>query len=79
MTDEEKSREEQRREAHWNPQERWRVIQETITWADAQKTGGRNLRANRLLEQARKLRDLEQDADNAQGSGSPISSVQTLP
>ena len=33
-----KRSEEQKREAHWDPAERWRVLQETITWAEAQAT-----------------------------------------
>jgi hypothetical protein len=34
--------EEQKRDAAWDPAERWRVIQETITWAEAQATVRRN-------------------------------------
>ena len=34
--------EERKREAHWDPGERWRVIQEMIAWADAQATVRRN-------------------------------------
>ena len=34
--------EEQKREAHWDPAERWRIIQEMIVWADAQATVRRN-------------------------------------
>jgi hypothetical protein len=41
--------EERKREAHWDPAERWRVIQEMIAWADAQATGGRNTK-QRCLE-----------------------------
>lgn len=58
MTSEEKEREEKKREAAL---ERWRVIPETIAWADSQATGGRNVPANRLKEQERKLRQLEED------------------
>ena len=36
MNDDLKRREEAKRDAHWNPVERWRLIQETIAWADAQ-------------------------------------------
>lgn len=41
--------EQRKREAHWDPAERWRVIQEMITWADAQTTVRRNTPA-RCLE-----------------------------
>jgi hypothetical protein len=56
MNAQEKLREELKRERMWNPAERWRVIQDTITWAEAQATVGRNLAANRLREQDEKLR-----------------------
>ena len=45
--------EEQKREAHWDPAERWRIIQEFIAWADSQATGGRNTK-ERCLELQRK-------------------------
>ncbi|MGA2616949.1 MAG: hypothetical protein ABSF26_05010 [Thermoguttaceae bacterium] len=35
-------REEQKREAAWNPLQRWRALQQFITWAESQATGGRN-------------------------------------
>jgi hypothetical protein len=41
--------EEEKRERHWDPAVRWRVIQEMIAWADSQATGGRNTR-QRCLE-----------------------------
>ena len=44
-----KRSEEQKREAHWEPAQRWRVIQEMIAWADSQATGGRNTK-QRCLE-----------------------------
>jgi hypothetical protein len=48
--------EEQKREAHWDPAQRWLVIQEMIAWADAQATGGRNTRARCLeLQHAKDL------------------------
>jgi hypothetical protein len=47
--------EEAKRERNWDAAERWRVIQATITWADSQRTGGRNTKASCLEEQARKL------------------------
>jgi hypothetical protein len=30
-----KAREQAKREAAWNPAERWKLIQETISWAEA--------------------------------------------
>ena len=44
-----KRSEEQKREAHWDPAERWRVLQATITWAESQATVRRNTR-QRCLE-----------------------------
>ena len=37
-----KAREEAKRERNWNAAQRWRVIQATITWAEAQATVRRN-------------------------------------
>jgi hypothetical protein len=54
-----KQREERKREAAWDPRARWRVLQETITWAEAQRTVQRNTPSRCLQEQARKLRRLE--------------------
>ena len=50
-----KRAEEQKREAHWDPAERWRVIQATIAWADSQATVRRNTRQRCLELQAAKL------------------------
>ena len=50
-----KRREERKREACWDPVVRWRVLQETITWAEAQCRHPRNSPSRRLAEQARKL------------------------
>jgi hypothetical protein len=47
--------EERKRDRTWNAQERWRLIQEAMTWAEAQSTVRRNIPRNRLEEQARKL------------------------
>jgi hypothetical protein len=55
--DELKRHEEQKREAHWDPAERWRVLQATITWADAQATVRRNTPQRCLELQAAKLRE----------------------
>jgi hypothetical protein len=51
-----KAAEEARREKAWDPVLRWKVLQETITWADAQATVRRNDKRNRAAEQARKLK-----------------------
>jgi len=50
-----KRREEEKREAAWDAAERWRVIQETITWAEAQATVRRNTPAECLRIQRAKL------------------------
>ena len=59
MTNEEFTRlkleEELKRERNWDPAERWRVIQETITWADQQFDPPRNSKAGCLKAQAEKL------------------------
>jgi hypothetical protein len=55
MPDDLKCREEAKRDAHWNPAERWRVIQETIDWADAQAPVPRNSKARCLELQRAKL------------------------
>lgn len=55
MESEAKRAEELRRERNWDPQQRWQVIQQTITWAEAQATVRRNTRETCLREQARKL------------------------
>ena len=50
-----KRREEQKREAAWDAAKRWRVLQETITWAEAQATVRRNTPADCLRIQRAKL------------------------
>ena len=47
--------EEEKRERHWDPAERWRVIQEMIAWADSQATVRRNTRERCLELQREKL------------------------
>jgi len=54
-----KRAEEQKREAHWDPTERWRVLQATIAWAESQATVRRNTRQKCLELQAAKLREGE--------------------
>jgi hypothetical protein len=41
--------EERKREAHWDPVERWRLIQEMIAWVDSQADVPRNSK-QRCLE-----------------------------
>jgi len=48
--------EEAKRNAAWSPAERWRVIQETITWAEQQQTVRRNTKETALRLQEAKLR-----------------------
>lgn len=55
QSDELKRREEEKREACWDPAERWRVLQETITWAESQATVQRNTPAQCLKRQRAKL------------------------
>jgi len=47
--------EEAKRERNWDPKLRWKVIQDTITWAEQQQTVRRNTPAACLAEQQRKL------------------------
>ena len=51
--------EEAKRNAAWSPAERWRVIQETITWAEQQRTVRRNTKETALRLQAEKLLQFE--------------------
>ncbi len=50
-----KRREEQKRDAQWDPAQRWRVLQETITWAESQATMRRNTPEKCLELQRAKL------------------------
>jgi hypothetical protein len=56
-----KRREDAKQDAHWNPAERWRVIQETIAWIDAQAPVPRNSKARCLELQKKKLADGQKD------------------
>jgi hypothetical protein len=47
-------REQARRERAWDPAARWRAIQETITWAEAQATVRRNTPVACVAAEARK-------------------------
>ena len=51
-----KRSEEQKREAHLDAAERWRLLQATITWAESQATVRRNTRERYLELQAAKLK-----------------------
>jgi hypothetical protein len=53
MSDEQKHQEEARRECHWDARQRWKTLQETITWVEAQPTVRRNTRVARLAQQSR--------------------------
>ena len=58
LTDEHlKAAEERKREAAWSETERWRVLQETITWAELQATVRRNTPEQCMLLQNAKLCD----------------------
>ena len=47
--------EENRRERNWDPAERWRVLQDTMSWAEAQATVRRNTKQSQLTRQNEKL------------------------
>jgi hypothetical protein len=55
VDDDLKRQEEAKRDRHWSPAERWRIIQETIDWADAQAPVSRNSMTRCLELQRRKL------------------------
>ena len=50
-----KRAEERKREAQWDAATRWRVLQDTITWAEAQSTVRRNTPPRCLELQRAKL------------------------
>jgi hypothetical protein len=54
-----KRAEEQKREAMWDAAQRWRVLQETITWAELQLTVRRNTPQRCLELQRKKLEERE--------------------
>jgi hypothetical protein len=51
--------EEAKRERHWDPALRWKVIQDTIAWAEQQATVRRNTPAACLAKQQRMLSTME--------------------
>lgn len=57
-----KASEERKREACWNPVARWRVIQETLAWAESQLAVPRNTPQRCLELQRRKLAQIEKSA-----------------
>jgi hypothetical protein len=52
---EQKAREEAKRERNWDPNQRWKVVEETLAWCEAQATVRRNTPEACLAEQNRKL------------------------
>ncbi len=50
-----KRQEERKREAAWDPAQRWHVLQQTITWAESQATVRRNTPQKCLALQRAKL------------------------
>lgn len=48
-------REKAKRERNWDPVKRWKVIQDTIAWAEQQATARRNTPAACLARQRRLL------------------------
>ena len=62
MTESElKADEERRRERNWDLAERWRVLQETLSWAEAQATVRRNTKQSQLAKQNEKLARMSTD------------------
>ena len=62
-----KERQEALRERHWDPAVRWRVIQDTITWAERQLTVHRNVPVARKREEMLKLAALARFRRNLSG------------
>lgn len=64
LTDERlKAAEERKREAAWSAAERWRVLQDTIAWAERQATVRRNTPQQCMLLQSAKLHDRDLTGD----------------
>jgi hypothetical protein len=53
-----KAREERKRNRAWSPAQRWRVLQDTVTWAEAQPAARRNLPAACLAKEHKLLTGL---------------------
>jgi len=54
-----KEREESKRNRVWSPAQRWRVLQDTVTWAEAQTSVRRNLPAACLAKEHNLLAGLQ--------------------
>jgi hypothetical protein len=54
-----KAREEKKRDAAWDPAQRWRALQEMIAWAESQATVRRNTPARCIELERAKLARLE--------------------
>ena len=64
-----KKREEQKREAMWDPAQRWQVLQAMIAWCDSQAAVGRNTPQTCLRLQAAKLRSMRRSEPSEGGCG----------
>ena len=53
-----KKQQEDLRERHWDSKVRWKVLQETIAWAEAQKTVHRNHPGTCLKLQSEQLKSV---------------------
>jgi hypothetical protein len=62
-----KRRQEKLRDKMWDRAARWKVIQETIAWAESQKTCRRNTPARCIEEERRKLRRRKPSSHSQQG------------
>lgn len=51
-----KKDEEARRDRCWEPKQRWRVFEDTVSWVESQQAVARNTPASRAAEERRKLR-----------------------
>ncbi len=60
-----KKSEEEKRDRNWDPKERWRVMQETMTWAAAQLPVPRNTPRACLEKQERILKSMTVDSSGA--------------
>ena len=58
MNDELKQREESKRDRVWHPAQRWQVVQDTLTWAEAQPGVRRNQPAACLAKEHKLLAGL---------------------
>jgi hypothetical protein len=61
-----------KRERNWDAAQRWRVIQQTLAWAEQQKTVRRNTPAACLANQNRLLAALAKAQASAETAALPI-------